>query len=616
MGQAEPHSDRVRGIQEQFQLKGLLPNAEHIQRAREGSFGPGAEILGTVAEAIKEDLVNVKDALDLFVRGGQTDLQKLESVTDSLHRVADTLGMLGLGVARKVVKDQVHLVRDMAEGNVDADELQLMHLAKSLLYVESSLEGLISRPTGAEAGSLTSQEPELPEGEAYQLSEKELFDLEYRRVYTSAVKEAVADVAAAKEAITGFNDSRDHEILAPLPDLFDRLQGALRMLDLERAADLLDAVARYVRSEVLDSGAVPESEALDALADAITSLEYYLEGVLENRGELDGILEVAQASISKLGYTVEERQPEPEQAEADQPPTEAEISDESAAEPSEPALTEQPEPEASAAEEPAPASRRIGSAASVNFDVAVMADELEEEIMEVFLEEVEEVMETIHQELPKWRSNHEDTEALTTIRRMFHTLKGSGRLAGALLLGELAWSIERLLNRVLEGNVEVSNDLLDVLDRAVEAFPGLVAEIQGGPPPEADVRWIMRKADILTGPARSDELAELGEPGSSAPVSSRAEEPRSRRIVAARRTCPSEEEPEDVGESIELAGGLEDSGSGRGRNARGGVGCARSRGWRRRGGPGAARRGRRGSGRTRRGHGGNSRAGGRGTTGR
>ena len=549
VGQAEPHSDRVRAIQEQFQLKGLLPNAEHIQRAREGSFGPGAEILGTVAEAIKEDLVNVKDALDLFVRGGQSDLQKLESVTDSLHRVADTLGMLGLGVARKVVKDQVHLVRDMAEGNVDADELQLMHLAKSLLYVESSLEGLISRPTGAEAGELTSQEPELPEGEVYQLSEQELFDLEYRRVYTSAVNEAVADVAAAKEAITGFSDSRDHEVLAPLPDLFDRLQGALRMLDLERAADVLHAVARYVRSEVLESGAVPESEALDALADAITSLEYYLEGVLEKRGELEGILEVAQASVSKLGYTVEERPAEPEQAEADQP--EPEVSAEAVPEPAEAATPEQPEADASAVEEPAPASRRIGSAASVNFDVAVMADELEEEIMEVFLEEVEEVMETIHQELPKWRSNHEDTEALTTIRRMFHTLKGSGRLAGALLLGELAWSIERLLNRVLEGNVEVTNDLQDVLDRAVEAFPGLVTEIQGGPPPEADVRWIMRKADILTDPARSGELAELGEPGSAA-----AEETPSEAASALEELAPGEE-AEDAGESIELAGGLE-----------------------------------------------------------
>ena len=33
------------------------------------------------------------------------------------------------------------------------------------------------------------------------------------------------------------------------------------------------------------------------------------------------------------------------------------------------------------------------------------------------------------------------------MRRSFHTLKGSGRMVGAQLIGEFAWSIENLLNR-------------------------------------------------------------------------------------------------------------------------------------------------------------------------
>jgi chemosensory pili system protein ChpA (sensor histidine kinase/response regulator) len=44
----------------------------------------------------------------------------------------------------------------------------------------------------------------------------------------------------------------------------------------------------------------------------------------------------------------------------------------------------------------------------------------------------------------------DDREALTTIRRGFHTLKGSGRMVGLMDLGEAAWEVERAMNQWLE----------------------------------------------------------------------------------------------------------------------------------------------------------------------
>ena len=44
----------------------------------------------------------------------------------------------------------------------------------------------------------------------------------------------------------------------------------------------------------------------------------------------------------------------------------------------------------------------------------------------------------------------DDREALTTIRRGFHTLKGSGRMVGLMDLGEAAWEVERVMNLWLE----------------------------------------------------------------------------------------------------------------------------------------------------------------------
>ncbi|MEG6660268.1 Hpt domain-containing protein, partial [Pseudomonas aeruginosa] len=79
------------------------------------------------------------------------------------------------------------------------------------------------------------------------------------------------------------------------------------------------------------------------------------------------------------------------------------------------------------------------------------ADEepVDEELREVFIEEAGEVLETIGRYLPAWKADHDDREALTEVRRAFHTLKGSGRMVRALVIGELAWSIENLFNRVL-----------------------------------------------------------------------------------------------------------------------------------------------------------------------
>ena len=40
----------------------------------------------------------------------------------------------------------------------------------------------------------------------------------------------------------------------------------------------------------------------------------------------------------------------------------------------------------------------------------------------------------------------DDMETLITVRRSFHTLKGSGRMVGAERIGEYCWTVENLLN--------------------------------------------------------------------------------------------------------------------------------------------------------------------------
>ncbi|QIZ62390.1 response regulator [Acinetobacter indicus] len=78
------------------------------------------------------------------------------------------------------------------------------------------------------------------------------------------------------------------------------------------------------------------------------------------------------------------------------------------------------------------------------------------EILEIFVEEIEEIFVELKDLLAQWATQPNDQETLTTIRRHFHTLKGSGRMVGAKSAGELAWTVEDTLNRVISGSLTLS----------------------------------------------------------------------------------------------------------------------------------------------------------------
>ena len=78
------------------------------------------------------------------------------------------------------------------------------------------------------------------------------------------------------------------------------------------------------------------------------------------------------------------------------------------------------------------------------------------EILEIFVEEIEEIFAELDGLFTTWLDNPQDKETLTTIRRHFHTLKGSGRMVGAKSAGESAWAVEDTLNRVIAGSVQLT----------------------------------------------------------------------------------------------------------------------------------------------------------------
>jgi len=142
-------------------------------------------------------------------------------------------------------------------------------------------------------------------------------------------------------------------------------------------------------------------------------------------------------------------------------------------------------------------------------------DEVDEEILEIFVEEVQEVEEEIAANIDRWKNNSTDKDALGNIRRAFHTLKGSGRLVGAMLIGELGWGIENMLNRLIEGSLPFSPTVVSLVGRARDLIPGLVADFQQGAGVNYDAHLLISQAHRFS-ETKGKELGEFT-PDSASP---------------------------------------------------------------------------------------------------
>ena len=90
-----------------------------------------------------------------------------------------------------------------------------------------------------------------------------------------------------------------------------------------------------------------------------------------------------------------------------------------------------------------------------------------------------------------WDQNPMDLESLSSMRRSFHTLKGSGRMVGARSIAEFAWSIENLLNRIIDKTLSRTPGMMALAAQCgVAALPQLVEQLETGRPASAADRGV------------------------------------------------------------------------------------------------------------------------------
>ncbi|ROM73987.1 hybrid sensor histidine kinase/response regulator [Pseudomonas brassicacearum] len=455
IAKAEQPSGQMQIMKERYSLDDALPDSAMVDEERARLAGPDRDAMRSVLAALCEELVRVKERLDLFVRSDRQHASELDSLLAPLRQIADTLAVLGFGQPRKVIIDQLAVVLSLAQGQREPDDATLMDVAGALLYVEATLAGMVG-----------TVEPESRE-------DTHLPTTDLTQIHQIVIKEAHTCLQQAKDMIVDYIDADwNSEQLQALPALLTQVRGALAMIPLSRAASLVEACNGFIREHLLLEHAQPGWEELDHLADVITGLEYYLERLSEDP-ETPGepLLDVVERSLAALGYFPDEaRVPllddvlSPNEAqlmqdlqELDDPQTVQSLAQVLAS----PVSAVNP-----------PARNTPGSLLPPPVDEHPVDDELRE----VFLEETGEVLDVLREYLPRWTAHPDDQGALSELRRAFHTLKGSGRMVRALVLGELAWAVENLLNRVLERSVEPDASVRQLIDETVQLLPDLLTE--------------------------------------------------------------------------------------------------------------------------------------------
>jgi chemosensory pili system protein ChpA (sensor histidine kinase/response regulator) len=464
VARATTSGGRISAVRASFKLAELLPVDDSIEHERESLSAPSVKLMRTVAAAIKEDLSKVKDVLDIFVRRGGGQSAELLPQLDLLKKISDTLGVLGLGELRQRVQDEISALSQIVADGKPPSEESLVRVAGVLLSVEDSLDDQLVRlilPTPSPEAAA-----DLPVDQ----------DHEFRQVSEAVLRECIVNLARIKEAVSTAVQKPNEfspQGLDNVPQLLRGITAGLLMLGKGRAVELMDAIGAQVRKLIEPGAPPPDPIRLERVADAIVSIEYYMETLQNGRTDPWYMLDNAEMCLKTLAD---------DEALTRVPDLNLTSS--------EAAKTMKLDPAETIAME-----RTKRAHAATNPLIALTEPEaIDPQFVELFIEEAKEEIASVQKTFPLWDQNPMDLESLSSMRRSFHTLKGSGRMVGARTIAEFAWSIENLLNRIIDKTLSRTPGMMGLLRNSVAALPQLVEQLETGRQSSTPIELLMSRA--------------------------------------------------------------------------------------------------------------------------
>ena len=527
---AKPATERIKQVKGVFELAALLP--------QESAASPNDQALDRAKPLLRDlaELVAGSKEVWLKFTAGNTDV--LKTFQDQTRRAFGKSKILGfeplLGLIEKIANGA-----DALAVNGISSEAVAMEMATALLLAESAIQNF-ARLTPEFAHHAMVQGLRLQAslaGESTEaIEEVPLLDEMGRKAQEKLLlaqigTEIQTNLRHIEQVLDAF--FRDNSKRADIPGLTSYIRqifGALSILELERAADLLNACQGLI-DKFADPGQAPVAREMELVAEGLSSLGFYIEAIQHGRAdafeviapviktfpgiknkdvrEADAeediateiIIATPEVPIASIEAGIEEQKSQVQslfnvwQAAPDaanrsalrmQLATlvqDAELIDDHP-------LKERASKALAALDQALdgsnpPLAQVVDALTAPKFAAVAPSKEtarlldasqevVDRELLETYLEEAGEVLATVNEQLGILRRRAHDHEALITIRRGFHTLKGSGRMVGLSDLGEVAWGIEQTMNRWLEEERDASPELLNMIQHAHDAFAGWV----------------------------------------------------------------------------------------------------------------------------------------------
>jgi hypothetical protein len=250
--------------------------------------GPGVDVMRSVADALREEITAIKDLLDLLARNAGDAEQSLETLAAALQRLWKTLAMLDLNEVASGIEDAAQQLHDWK-----SDDLPLLEkVADAVLRAETAVNRLDEK--GSDVGPSPGSGP-TANGEPVELREARIV----------LIEESQAGLSLAKRAITAYMESgNDLMHLMNVPSTLETVRGGLIFLGMSRAGSIIHQSARFIQENMLEQQAPPQAQQLEVLADALTSIEFYLESAERSVVANTDVLALAEESLAELGYKV------------------------------------------------------------------------------------------------------------------------------------------------------------------------------------------------------------------------------------------------------------------------------------------------------------------------
>ena len=256
--------------------------------------GPDGSAINAIVVALQEELLIVKEALDLSNRGKLDD--QLQDLMDKLYQIAKTLVVLELDKTSEEIVQWTEKLSELSGDDEVTTEEILSNVADLLFRIENSVNHMLTIKITASDDEIESEEDQ----------EAKISSTIYDEAKTIVVKESRLGITDAKNAITSYMDAGwDVSHLVDVPETLNSVSGALLYLKLSRASLVFNESKVFIQERLLESEVEkPNAHMMETLADALSSIDYYLESLEGHKPIGDSVLLIAEESMNELGYPV------------------------------------------------------------------------------------------------------------------------------------------------------------------------------------------------------------------------------------------------------------------------------------------------------------------------